>query len=141
MTDRDVRVRAIQMLAEVFQVEMSDLGVEGYLRALAVCPTPALTGAVDTLLRTKTFFPRPAEWLEAAEAWAHAARYRRRDDAKQLPAETATAALSPEESQRKITAMLDELNARFQWREPAPTTVVDFQRKQAEAKRRLGELA
>lgn len=52
-------------IGEIFGESVSEVRMELYFRALADLPLPDLSTALQTLVQTSKFFPRPAEIREA----------------------------------------------------------------------------
>lgn len=65
-SDQEAVAKSLGIAAEVFNEALSDLRVEAYLEALADLDGPVLVAAIREAVRTKTFFPKPAELREIA---------------------------------------------------------------------------
>lgn len=63
---RDDFGRVMVTLAETLREQVSDIAVEGYFSALRGCDMNDLRVAADQLAQTSKWFPKPAEWKEAA---------------------------------------------------------------------------
>ena len=62
--DRGRLATALMVLGETFNEPVSELRAEGYFEALRDMGIEAIEAAVRMALRTKTFFPKPAELRE-----------------------------------------------------------------------------
>jgi len=69
---------ALDMLAEVYEVSLTEIRVAAYIESLSDLRASALEAGANMIRDTSKWFPKPIEWREAAERWEIKEAERRR---------------------------------------------------------------